>query len=117
MSVWTDERFSKVQLPHACLSALHVSLFAPEQRIDRVGLPLCAVRDPVKSDFEATFAKVADGVGYKEIEFAGLFHHAPKAVGATRDREGLTAPSGLVSYAVVETKWPETLEAAHAIDQ
>jgi len=29
----------------SCLSALHVSLFVPEQRIDQVGLQLYTVRD------------------------------------------------------------------------
>src|ERR1700676_5375036 len=102
--------FLETSIATSCVSAVHVSLFAPEQRIDRVGLQLYTVRDLAKSDFEGTLAKVA-GIGYKEVEFAGLFDYSPKDVRATLDRVGLAAPSGHVSYAIVEAKWPETLDA------
>jgi sugar phosphate isomerase/epimerase len=108
--------FLETSIATCCLSALHVSLFAPEHRIDRVGLQLYTVRDLMKSEFEGTLAKVA-GVGYKEVEFARLFDHSPKDVRAMLDRDGLTAPSGHVSYAIIETKWPETLDAAHVLGQ
>src|SRR6266849_2149949 len=82
--------------------------------IDRVGVQLYTVRDAMKTDFEGTIAKVA-ATGYKEVEFAGYFDHAPKEVRELLDKDGLVAPSCHVDYAVVEKKWPETLEAAKIV--
>src|SRR5437879_6943297 len=82
--------------------------------IDRVGLQLYTVRDSMKTDFEGTIAKVA-ATGYKEVEFAGYFDHAPKDIRAILDKNGLASPSCHVGYDVVEKKWPETLEAAKIV--
>ena len=76
--------------------------------IGRVGLQLYTVRDAMKTDFEGTIAKVA-ATGYKEVEFAGYFDHAPKDVRAILDKNGLASPSCHVGYDVVEKRWPETL--------
>jgi sugar phosphate isomerase/epimerase len=83
-------------------------------KIDRVGLQLYTVRDAMKKDFEGTIAKVA-ATGYKELEFAGYFDHAPNDVRAILDKNGLASPSCHVGYDVVEKKWPETLDAAHVV--
>jgi sugar phosphate isomerase/epimerase len=80
-------------------------------KIDRIGVQLYTVRDLMKDDFEGTIARVAQ-IGYREVEFAGFFDHAPKEVRATLERNGLIAPSEHVGYEVLEKKWPETLEAA-----
>src|SRR6266851_7029209 len=82
--------------------------------IDSIGVQLYTVRDAMKTDFEGTIAKVA-AVGYKEVEFAGYFDHAPKDVRAVLDKNGLASPSCHVDYAIVEKKWPETLEAAKIV--
>ncbi len=82
--------------------------------IDRVGVQLYTVRDAMKTDFEGTLAKVA-AIGYKEVEFAGYFDHAPKDIRAVLDKNGLASPSCHVGYDVVEKKWPETLEAAKIV--
>jgi sugar phosphate isomerase/epimerase len=89
--------------------------------IDRIGLQLYTVRGTMKTDFEGTIAKVA-AIGYKEVEFAGVFtansgyfDHAPKDVRAILDKNGLASPSCHVDYAVIEKKWPETLEAAKIV--
>ncbi len=86
------------------------------RKLDRIGVQLYTVRDMMKSDFDGTLVKVA-ALGYKEVEFAGYFDHAPKEVRATLDRLKLTAPSEHVSYEVVQTKWQETLDAAHIVGQ
>src|SRR5947209_15549883 len=83
-------------------------------KIDRIGLQLYTVRDAMKTDFEGTIAKVA-ATGYKEVEFAGYFDHAPKDTRAILDKNGLASPSCHVDYNVVEKKWPETLEAAKIV--
>ena len=108
--------FLEMSIGASCLSALPVSLFASDRRIERLGLQLYTVRDLMKSDFEGTLAKVA-GIGYKEVEFAGLFDHSPKDVRAMLDREGLKAPSAHSSYDVVKTKWQEALDGALVLGQ
>ncbi len=79
-------------------------------------MQLYTVRDGMKTDFEGTLAKVA-AIGYREVEFAGYFDHSPQDVRAILDRQKLTSPSEHVSYAVVQDKWPETLDAAHVVGQ
>ena len=66
-----------------------------ERKLDKIGLELYTVRDLMKSDFEGTLAKVAE-IGYREVEFAGLFDHTPREVRAMLDRHGLTAPASHV---------------------
>jgi sugar phosphate isomerase/epimerase len=85
-------------------------------KLDRIGVQLYTVRDAMKADFEGTLAKVA-AIGYREVEFAGYFDHSPKDVRAILDRLKLTSPSEHVAYAVVQDKWPETLDAAHVVGQ
>ena len=60
-----------------------------------IALQLYTVRDLMAKDFEGTLAKVA-ALGYKNIEFAGLFDHDPKQVRALIDKLGLKAVSGHV---------------------
>jgi sugar phosphate isomerase/epimerase len=85
-----------------------------EHKIERLGLQLYTVRDQMGKDFEGTLAQVA-AAGYREVEFAGYFDHAPKDVRAILDRHKLTAPSTHVDYASVETKLPQVIESSHAI--
>jgi sugar phosphate isomerase/epimerase len=89
--------------------------------IDRVGLQLYTVRGAMKTDFEGSIAKVA-AVGYKEVEFAGIFAAdagyfgcSPKDVRAILDKNGLAAPSCHAGYDILEKRWSEALEAAHAV--
>src|SRR3984893_8274965 len=89
---------------------------AGSPKLDRIGVQLYTVREAMKGDFEGTLAKVA-AIGYSEVEFAGYFDHAPKDVRAVLDRHHLTSPSEHVSYAVVQDKWQETLDAAHIVGQ
>lgn len=87
-----------------------------EHRIERLGLQLYTVRNQMEKDFEGTLAKVA-AAGYREVEFAGYFDHAPKDVRAILDRHKLTAPSAHFDYASIEKKLPELLETSHVIGQ
>jgi sugar phosphate isomerase/epimerase len=85
-----------------------------EHKIERLGLQLYTVRNEMGKDFEGTLAKVA-AAGYREVEFAGYFDHAPKDVRAILDRHKLTAPSTHVDYASVETKLAQVIETSHVI--
>ena len=86
---------------------------AHSARLDKVGLQLYTVRDQMKADFEGTLAHVAE-IGYKEVEFAGYFNHAPAEVKAMLDRHGLTAPSTHVGDISPEA-WKASLDAARTI--
>ena len=82
-------------------------------RLDKVGLQLYTVRDKMKEDFEATLARVAE-IGYKEVEFAGYFDHAPADVRAILDRHGLSAPSTHIALGEIDA-WKASLDTAKAI--
>src|SRR3982075_370345 len=98
----------------ATVAASRPAWTAETAHIKRVGLQLYTVRDLMKQDPEGTIAKVAQ-IGYKEVEFAGYFGKSPQEVRAILQKDGLTAPSTHVGYDIVENKWSETLDTAHAI--
>jgi sugar phosphate isomerase/epimerase len=85
-----------------------------EHKIERLGLQLYTVRNEMGKDFEGTLGRVA-AAGYREVEFAGYFDHAPKDVRAILDRHKLTAPSTHVDYVSVETKLAQVIETSHVI--
>ena len=82
-------------------------------RLDKVGIQLYTVRDQMKADFEGTLAHIAE-IGYKEVEFAGYFDHAPADVKAILNRHGLAAPSTHVAFENDE-KWKAALDTAKTI--
>ena len=74
-----------------------------------LGLQLYTLRDLMAQDVAATLALVAE-TGFREVEFAGYFDHAPARMRALLDGAGLSAPSSHIGYA-------ELLEdAARTID-
>ena len=87
---------------------------AADHAIERLGMQLYTVRDLMAKDFEGTLAKVAE-LGYKEVEFAGYFDHAPQDVKAILGRHGLTSPSTHIDYASLGDGFPKVVEASHAI--
>jgi sugar phosphate isomerase/epimerase len=89
---------------------------ADQHKLEKVGVQLYSVRDLMKQDFEGTLAKVA-AIGYREVEFAGLFDHSPQDVRTILDRTGLTAPSAHVPYKDIEADFPKALETAHTLGQ
>lgn len=98
----------------AAVAASRPAWTAETPHIKRVGLQLYTLRDLMKKDPEGTVARVAQ-IGYKEVEFAGYFGKSPQEVRAILEKDGLAAPSTHVGYDIVEKKWGETLDTAHAI--
>src|SRR6267142_6575223 len=99
----------------ATLVSSRLNWAADDLKLDKIGVQLYTVRDAMKQDFEGTLAKVAE-VGYREVEFAGYFDHAPEAVRAVLDRNGLSAPGAHVDYdSLKPEKWPRVLEAAKVV--
>jgi sugar phosphate isomerase/epimerase len=74
----------------------------PDSRLHRfaalqpIGLELYTVRDLMDRDVEYTLRQVA-GIGYREVEFAGLFGKAPKTVAKWLGKYGLTSPSSHIA--------------------
>jgi sugar phosphate isomerase/epimerase len=98
----------------ASLLADKLSWAAAEHRIEKVGLQLYTVRDLMKSDFDATIAKVA-AIGYKEVEFAGYFGRTGKQVRAACDKNGLEPVATHVQYDELDDKFPSVIETSKAI--
>lgn len=106
-----------MRLIHRQASAkeMRVDSARPTRTLERIGLQLYTVRAAMAKDFDGTLARVA-AIGYREVEFAGYFDHAPADVRASLDRHGLSAPSAHIGTAATLTKdWARTLEAAQAV--
>lgn len=106
--------FIETSLATAVVTSVPIRTLAAAHKIDKVGVQLYTVRSTMKTDFDGTIAKVA-AIGYKEVEFAGYFDHSPKDIRAILVKNGLTAPSCHIAYAVVENHLPEQIEASHVI--
>jgi len=86
----------------------------PEPGIGPVGIQLYSVRKAMQADFDGTLKKVA-GIGYKQVEFAGLFGHSAAQVRSTLDGLGLTAPSMHVPFETLDQGWDAVLSDAHQL--
>jgi sugar phosphate isomerase/epimerase len=64
-------------------------------RLERIGVQLYTVRSLMEQSVEDTLRQVA-AIGYKEVEFAGYFNRDAKALRATLDSWGLSAPAAHV---------------------
>jgi sugar phosphate isomerase/epimerase len=109
--------FLESSIAAAALAARPTWMRAAEttHEIKSVGLQLYTVRGELKKNFDGTIAKVA-ATGYKEVEFAEDYGgHSPQDVRALLDKDGLVSPSAHIRLDLIENKWPETLDAAHAI--
>ena len=103
----------------ASLSALvssDVGWAAGDRSIETIGLQLYTVRNELKHDFENTLARVAE-IGYREVEFAGLLDHSPRAVRAVLDGAGLAGVSSHVDFKSLGDPLPKILDGAHTIGQ
>src|SRR5918993_4734983 len=67
-----------------------------------IGLQLYTVRDLLDQNFEYALRQVAE-IGYREVEFAGLFGREPKKVATMLRKMGLTTPSSHISFDRVRT--------------
>jgi hydroxypyruvate isomerase len=97
---------STLALPRAARTA------APaDSTLGPVGVQLYSIRSGMQSDFEGTLKQVAH-IGYKEVEFAGLFGHPAANVRSMLDRLGLSAPSMHVPFEAMQNGWDAVLDDA-----
>lgn len=82
-----------------------------------IGLQLYTVRDLLERDFEGTLAAVA-GLGYRQVEFAGIAGPSPRQTLGILKRHGLVAPSSHVGgYETLEADLPQFLRDANEREQ
>ena len=82
-----------------------------ESRLDTIGVQLYTVRSLLAKDFEGTLASLAR-IGYREVEFAGLYDRAPADIHAILEREGLMAPAGHYPLEALRDDPNRTLDTA-----
>ncbi len=85
-----------------------------EDKIRAIGIQLYTVRDALKQDFEGTIAALAR-IGYKELEFAGLYDRKAADIRAILDHHGLRAPSGHYGIPEITDTLDQTIEIAHTL--
>jgi len=105
----------------AAALASRFSWAAGAHRIEKIGLELYTVRGALGKDFEGTLARVAK-IGYKEVEFAGMFAKlpdftpAPKHAVEVLEANGLTAPATHVPYTALSVEnWPKVIAASEIV--
>ncbi|MGH7668544.1 MAG: sugar phosphate isomerase/epimerase family protein, partial [Gemmatimonadaceae bacterium] len=81
-----------------------------------IGIQLYTVRREMAQDVESTLATIA-GIGYREVEFAGLFNHPAADVRRMLDRHGLAAPSSHVGLPDDMRAWSAMLDDALTLGQ
>jgi sugar phosphate isomerase/epimerase len=78
------------------------------------GLQLYTVRDWMQKDMEYTL-KTVYSIGYREVEFAGLFDKKPDKVRHWLDKIGLTSPSSHVSYERLKANLQAVVDEAQTL--
>jgi hydroxypyruvate isomerase len=79
-----------------------------------IGVQLYSVRQAMQNDFDGTLERVAR-IGYREVEFAGLFGHPAAHVRRVMDGVGLTPPSMHVAFEKMQDGWDGVLEDARQL--
>jgi sugar phosphate isomerase/epimerase len=85
-----------------------------ERSVERIGLQLYTVREPLSRDVPGTLAAIAQA-GYAEVETAGLAGLAPAQFAAELKEAGLAAPSAHVPLQMIEQQPAQLLELAAAL--
>jgi sugar phosphate isomerase/epimerase len=101
-------------LPLLAGLALPLEALAQSRTPWRPGLQLYTVRDALSADREGTLKSVA-GIGYREVELAGLPGVTAQAMHASLRRHGLEAPSMHASYDRLQGDFASVLEEARIL--
>ena len=80
-------------------------------KMDRIGIQLYTVRGLMEREPDATLGALA-AIGYREVEFAGLYGHSANDVRRMLHNYDLTAPAGHVSIQEMRTGLPRVLDDA-----
>lgn len=83
-------------------------------RIDQVAVQMYTLRQHAAEDLDATFWRLAD-IGYKQVEFAGLYDNSVEDVVAMLERHGLRAPAAHIQYTALQERFDGVIEDAKAL--
>ena len=87
----------------------------PLRAAQPIGLQLYTLRDMMQRNVEYTLQQVA-AIGYKEVEFAGLFDKSAKTVRTKMlDKFGLTSPSSHIPYDRLRSNLQAVVDEANAL--
>jgi sugar phosphate isomerase/epimerase len=78
-------------------------------QLDRIGIQLYTVRDEMAKGADAAITAIAK-LGYKQVEFAGLYGKSPKDMRTLIDSLGLTSPSSHIDLG----RWRKDPAAVYA---
>jgi sugar phosphate isomerase/epimerase len=85
-------------------------------RFDRFGVQLYTLRAEMAREPERTLQAIA-GIGYQEVELAGLYGMSPREMRLRLDEAGLRAASSHHGLDAVRDDWSRTLEGAVELGQ
>ena len=85
-------------------------------KLDAIGIQLYTVRAQMAANVDTTIAAIAE-IGYREVEFAGLFGKSAREMRAILDRNHLVAPCSHVSVPPTADEWQRMLEDAATLGQ
>jgi len=88
----------------------------PERAYSELGVQLYTLRSLFEPDFRATLKTLAD-IGFKDLEFAGLYDHKGSDVRAYMDELGLFSHSSHVQLADLKDNFETVLETANTLGQ
>ena len=91
-----------------------VSGFASRLSPQPIGLQLYTVRDLMQKDVKYTLQQVA-GVGYREVEFAGLFDKSAKTVAKWLGENKLTSPSSHIPLDRLKNSLPAVVDECQTL--
>jgi sugar phosphate isomerase/epimerase len=88
----------------------------PAGRLDRIGVQLYTVRDRMQQDVPGTLQQIA-GLGYREVETAGLYNLTAQQLREHLDRNGLVSPAGHYPIQALRNDLNGTLATAQTLGQ
>lgn len=86
----------------------------PDYPPTRLGIQLYTLRNLLEKDFEGTIAKIAR-IGYKEVEFAGVYGRKAVDLKRALDQNHLVAPAGHCDIEAVTVKLDDTIAQAKTL--
>ena len=84
--------------------------------IEEIGVQLYTLRSLLSEDVDGTLALVAE-IGYRTVEFAGLYGFTPREMRGKLDAAGLRAVSSHAGVIEIRGDWPFFLEGAQELGQ
>jgi sugar phosphate isomerase/epimerase len=88
----------------------------PAGRLERIGVQLYTVRDRMQQDVPGTLQQIA-GLGYREVETAGLYNLTAQQLREHLDRNGLVSPAGHYPIQALRNDLNGTLATAQTLGQ